>query len=100
MMAVDPLTSIQMKQKELTRTFIMISNWFLWFIEKYFSVLRVKTNRDYGLPMPGERRASERNASQPDQKVFAGSCQHDVLAMSKSSGAPFNGNLRTTSLFT
>ena len=37
---------IQMKRKELTKTFIMISNWKTfrspWFIHKYFSALRVK----------------------------------------------------------
>ena len=34
-----------MKQKELTNTFMMISNKKLWFIQKYFSVVRVYTKQ-------------------------------------------------------
>ena len=33
---------IQMKREQLTKTFMIISNWSPWFIQKYFSVVRVK----------------------------------------------------------
>ena len=46
-MAVDPYNiGIQMNQKELTNSFMMISNWkTTWFIQKYFSVIKVKIRR-------------------------------------------------------
>ena len=45
-MAVDPLHGIQIKQKELNKTFLMMilnreNLWSPWFIHKYFSVVRV-----------------------------------------------------------
>ena len=43
-----------MKQKELTETFMTISNltkiWSSWFIQKYFIVARVHTNMNGGHP--------------------------------------------------
>ena len=47
-MAVDPHICIQMKRKELTNTFMLISKtlWSTWFIQKYFSVVRLNTLGD------------------------------------------------------